>query len=598
MDQAVTVFVLDGAQASAATIGPDRRQIVLAGPGAGKTQVVSALVENLILDGQVDPLHGLIVLSFSNAAVHAVDARLRAREVPPVAVRTIDSLASRILREAGDEDLSGMGFDARIERATQLLREGDWMDCEDLEHVVIDEIQDVVGPRADFAEALLTALPAGAGFTLLGDPAQAIYDFQLRSDDGSPPASMTTSVELLEAARRLGASTVVLAGQYRARTRDAAGAAALRESTGERPDPNDVDDFWDEVVHIGDVDAVVGHLRRASGSVAMLTDTNGQAFLTAGELRRRGIGVEVRRSARQRVLASWIARTLAEVETSSLAMNDFRGLLDATGADLDGGDAWRALRHVAGTKGRELDIPSLVARLRARDVVPPDLVEQPRGRATVSTIHRAKGLEYDDIVLMEFPSRRNQTQDLEERSRVRFVALTRARNLLMRADGPDDRNLRKVWAPGASGARWIEGGWEKWQTRSFEMRIDDVDASCPPGADPDEIQQLLGTGGVTGAQVTLRPDPRLSDLTTPVYSILMGSTVVARTSHQFGVDLAARIGSLKEKRRGWPSLSGGHVECVATAVGEPPASGVGRNGLWSIPVISGLLTIDWSEPDA
>lgn len=588
--------VLDDAQATAATIDPDRRQIVLAGPGAGKTQVVSALVENLVLDGQVDPLHGLVVLSFSNAAVHAVDARLRARDVPPVTVRTIDSLAARIVGEAGDEDLSGMGFDARIERAARLIREGEWADCEDLEHVVIDEVQDVVGPRADFAEALLTALPADAGFTLLGDPAQAIYDFQLH-DDENPPASTTTSATLLEGARRLGATTVALTGQYRAQTRDAVGAAALRAPSGERPDPNDVDDFWDEVVHVGDVDAVVGHLRRAQGSVAMLTDTNGQAMLTAGELRRRGIEVEVRRSARQRVLVSWIANTLADVESSSLEMGDFRRLIDKCDVDLDGGDAWRALRHAAGTKGRELDIPSLVGRLRARDVVPPDLVDQPRSRATVSTIHRAKGLEYDDVVLMEFPSRRHQTEELEERSRVRFVALTRARSILMRADGPDDRSLRKVWAPGASGARWIEGGWEKWQTRSFEMRVDDVDVSCPPGNDPDQIQQLLGSGNVVGAEVTLRPDPRLSNLTTPVFSVLMGSTEVARTSHQFGVDLAARIGSLRRKRRGWPSLSGAYVECVATAVGERTGNGAGRNGLWLIPVFSGLLTIEWSDLD-
>jgi DNA helicase-2/ATP-dependent DNA helicase PcrA len=593
----VTECVLDDAQATAVTIDPDRRQIVLAGPGAGKTQVVSALVENLVLDGQVDPLHGLVVLSFSNAAVHAVDARLRARNVPPVTVRTIDSLAARIVGEAGDEDLSGMGFDARIERATRLIREAEWADCEELEHVVIDEVQDVVGPRADFAVALLSALPDDAGFTLLGDPAQAIYDFQLLSVDENPPASTTNSAALLEAARRLGASTVALTGQYRAQTRDAVGAAALRPASGERPNPNDVDDFWDEVVHVGDVDSVVGHLRRTQGSVALLTDTNGQAMLTAGELRRRGIEVEVRRSARQRVLVSWIASTLADVESSSLEMKDFARLLGECDVDLDGGDAWRALRHAAGTKGRELDIPSLTARLRARDVVPPDLVDQPRGRATVSTIHRAKGLEYDDVVLMEFPSRRHQTEDLEERSRVRFVALTRARRILMRADGPDDRSLRKVWAPGASGARWIEGGWEKWQARSFEMRIDDVDVSCPPGNDPDEIQQLLGSGKVVGAEVTLRPDPRLSNLTTPVFAVLMGSTEVARTSHQFGVDLAARIGSLKRKRRGWPSLSGGYVECVATAVGERTGNGAGRNGLWLIPVISGLLTIEWSDLD-
>ncbi|KGN30535.1 hypothetical protein N802_06880 [Knoellia sinensis KCTC 19936] len=592
----MTECVLDHAQSTAAAVDPDQRQIVLAGPGAGKTQVVSALVENLVLDAQVDPLHGLLVLSFSNAAVHAVDARLRARDVPPVSVRTIDSLAARIVGDAGDDDLAQMGFDARIARATELIREDEWQDCEDLEHVVIDEVQDVVGPRADFAAALIRALPADAGFTLLGDPAQAIYDFQLREGEDSRPSS-TTSSDLLDAARALGAATVALTGQYRAQSRDALGAAALRLPSGEPPDPEDVDDFWDDVVHVGGLDSVVGHMERTDGSVAMLTHTNGQAMLAAGELRRRGIAAEVRRSARQRVLDAWIANALATADASSVGKKDFMKLLDEQEVELDGHAAWRALRHAAGAKGREMDIPSLVSRLRARGVVPPDLLDKPGGRATVSTTHRAKGLEYDDVVLMEFPSRRQESQDPEDRARVRFVALTRARRFLLRADGPDDRGLRKVWAPGSSGPRWIVGGWKQWQTRSFEMRVDDVDVSTPPGDESQLVQQFLRHENVAGAEVTLRPHPRLSTLTTPVFSVLMGSTEVARTSHQFGVDFAARVGSLERKRRGWPTLSGGYVECVATAVGERTGKGAGRNGLWLIPVISGLLTIEWSDLD-
>ena len=54
-------------------------------------------------------------------------------------------------------------------------------------HVLVDEIQDLVGSRAQLVMALLQR--AEAGFTMFGDPAQAIYGHQVRehgADRASP----------------------------------------------------------------------------------------------------------------------------------------------------------------------------------------------------------------------------------------------------------------------------------------------------------------------------------------------------------------------------------------------------------------------------
>ena len=48
-------------------------------------------------------------------------------------------------------------------------------------HVVVDELQDLVGDRADLVRAVLEL--TGCGFTMLGDPAQGIYNFQLEGVD-------------------------------------------------------------------------------------------------------------------------------------------------------------------------------------------------------------------------------------------------------------------------------------------------------------------------------------------------------------------------------------------------------------------------------
>ena len=89
----MTAPELDPSQRAAAEIDPSVRQVVVAGPGSGKTEVVSALVAHLVADEGLDPEIDLLIISFSRAAVHAVNRRLRAADIPAsAAVRTLDAL--------------------------------------------------------------------------------------------------------------------------------------------------------------------------------------------------------------------------------------------------------------------------------------------------------------------------------------------------------------------------------------------------------------------------------------------------------------------------------------------------------------------------
>lgn len=72
------------------------------------------------------------MLSFSNAAVHAVQGRMRGKDAPAVTVRTIDSLASKVVRECTNDELEAMSFDDRIRAATDFLMKEEWEDVEDL----------------------------------------------------------------------------------------------------------------------------------------------------------------------------------------------------------------------------------------------------------------------------------------------------------------------------------------------------------------------------------------------------------------------------------------------------------------------------------
>ncbi len=82
-----------------------------------------------------------------------------------------------------------------------------------LRHVVLDEVQDLVGDRAELARALLQVVGPECGFTALGDPMQGIYDWQLENS-----AAGTTNQEFLCALENeLGAHRTFLATDYRAR---------------------------------------------------------------------------------------------------------------------------------------------------------------------------------------------------------------------------------------------------------------------------------------------------------------------------------------------------------------------------------------------
>ncbi len=580
MDQALNDIDLDDDQLSVATSAASVRQVVIAGPGAGKTHVVSRLVENLIFDEGIDPVRGLLVLSFSNAAVHAVHARLKAHDVPPVQVRTIDSLAGSILRRYAEDDLAGASFEARIVGATSVLRRGEWDEGEDIEHVVVDEVQDVVGARADFVLAIIDAISQEAGVTLLGDPAQAIYDFQLADEGGG-----TTASQLLDHVRAGGARTVELSGQYRARSRDAQAAAGLRTRGDDTADPDDVEDFWNEVVPVGGIGEAWDVLATRPGTKAFLTGTNGHALLVAAELRAQGVRVGLQRGAQQQIMAGWIARVFTS-PTTSLTREEFRDRLGEVIPEVDAVVAWQALRSVVAGRGREVDRVALASSLRARFRHAPELLSHPAVDVVVSTVHRAKGLEFDHVVLVEEPTSARSDAP-EEESRRRFVALTRAKDLLLRVSGPSDRMVRLHKPHPPAGERWIRGGPQKWQTQAFEMRVGDVDADLAGGL------ASMGSGitdvtDLVGKPARLTPDPVLSTLERPVYRVLVEGQAVGVTTETFGTDLVGRIGGLKNRRRGWPALTNAYIEDLTTTVDE-------SLNFRLVPVLSGLADIEWSE---
>jgi len=275
--------------------GPDERLLVTAGPGTGKTRVLVARLAKLVDEDDVAPGMGLLVLSFSRAAVGEIRERLRHRdeEVRFVRVYTFDGFASRLLSSLAETDDRVQGsYDARIVEATRLLSSEAAADLiGDYRHVLVDEVQDLVGGCADFVLRILEGVQAG--FTLMGDPAQSIYNFQLEGEarrEGSARLYCQVRECFAHPAAGPALREFTLSVNHRAQTELARqGLWAGTALASSQPDYTAIlrrlEDTLDGLVDLGSVQDVGPLLATLEGTTAVLCRDNREALLLSRKLR-------------------------------------------------------------------------------------------------------------------------------------------------------------------------------------------------------------------------------------------------------------------------------------------------------------------------
>ncbi len=564
---------LDDQQKQAVEARWDARQIVLAGPGAGKTHVVGERCRRLVDRDEVYP-EEVLVISFSNAAVDVV--RARTSEVCDhgrgIDCSTIDALAARVRHELEDDPVF-TGYEQAVVRATQLLMACDGPVFSDIRHVIIDEVQDVVGVRAQFALALLEkAFEDGIGFTLLGDPLQGIYDFQL--DDAR---EWSADRFLRSVVQRWSPTTVTLLGEYRGRTLTARAAALARPLLVELPENSRLQRLQDILASLdplGAIDEDSAHdVTRWPGTTALLSDTNARAGLAADLLTAYGIGCELASRALDPSIAPWVAELLGEHEGSYVTFDDFRLLLDD---EDEAENRWRALVRFARSP-RGLELRDLATALGARRV-PAELTRAPQSRIVSSTVHRAKGLEFDNVVLVDPDGWYTGPDDESAAARRLFVALSRGRSTVtssrgIRTDG---------WAKDPRTGAWIRYARQRRGTLGILLEPRMARALGPSMSVSSSLidQSIDWESGP--AHITVEGSE------VPSWIATVNGARVARTGEEFGnVMDRMSYGRL-------PKLVGGHVEGLETLVGPARQDGPGRHGLWLGARVAGNLNFDWS----
>lgn len=579
------------------------RLLVTAPAGAGKTFSLIRRLAFLIDNEDLAPAE-LLVLSFSRAAVREIRARLSefGSGAAQVDVRTFDSFATWVLSEAApDGHWQCRGFDQRIREVTRLIGKepGAVELIGDVRHLVIDEVQDLVGDRAELVKSLLDM--GLGGFTLFGDPAQGIYGFQL--DD--PRERLAGAARLFDDIRERFAedlTEIALGGNFRAREQEA--RAALRFGAALGASDASFGELHRELRTVllsgdslGTLDQAAPVLSRMTVPTAILCRGNKELLLVSRRLHELGVRHRLQRSAQDRAIAAWVSAPFRELDSKQPTMDTVLEVVKDAGGEPQ--EARSLLRRMdPNRRGETLDLAAVRRRLASGDY-PDELSPSYPEPLAVSTVHRVKGLEFDQVVVVdsgEVPD--DDPIEQAERARLLYVAMTRPRDLLMYVKPIS--NLTPGHLRKRSNGRWAEFDFKTGRPLGVEIRPDDVNIGNPAGtmgfhAEAREIQSYLATVVRGGDPVVLVQLTGVPPEDVPRYIVEHGGHHIGVTSGIFATTLRSLFPG--RDRRLPTRIEGLRMDSVETVVGREVAgvnAGLGWSGIWLRPRILGLGRFDWA----
>ncbi len=437
----------DESQRAVIDAPPEDRLLVGAGPGTGKTAVACARVSQLIDQGGLEPSR-IWLISFTRTAVREIRDRIAAyledaSAAYAVKIATLDSHAWTIHSGFDEEAKILSTYEENIERVLNLVRQdenvGEYL--ETVEHLVVDEAQDIVGIRADLVVEIIRKLSPPCGVTVFADEAQAIYGFaddrEVREGQaGEPPLPEKIRRGAAGAFRECELTQVHRTGSPQLLTIFSDTRRKVLTAAGENGDK--LAEIKDEVIRLahGEApnvdDAALAELEDAF----ILYRRRCDVLLTTSMLTQNGIPHRVRMSGLPVCLAPWIGAALAEHTDADLSRDRFIALWadsveETSLATCEADDAWAHLVRIAGRTQTVVEMRLLRQRL-GRKQPPAELCNAELGLhgPIVGTIHASKGREADTVHLM-LPHAHSENLDQDEEARVVFVGATRGRSRLL-----------------------------------------------------------------------------------------------------------------------------------------------------------------------
>lgn len=476
---------------------PEKRMLIEAGPGAGKTW---ALVQKLLymIDSKnknhIDA-NQVLVLTFSRAAAAVIRSRLHkeAENYPHsscdnIQIATIDSFAWNLLQAMKESNAFNFyvrefsrchekkihhDYDWYINEAFVALRDSfmhgsNAMEFLGFKFIAVDEVQDINGIRADFILKLLKQLPLTAGISVLGDPCQAIYDFSQK--DGE-----TTAVEFFNQLQDIeGMKHYCFTGNYRSHL---SMNSILNMNRSYFTDADSAEKTrgvvysFKEIIKKVSWDDLPGSIRwisklsEAAGeesTIAVLVRKNDEALVLFDYFHDNQIPFFwQRRRNGDPYLAGWIGYFFHEYKDEYIGKDSFisafktifqsekaEKLLRAGGNNPE--KYWEALEGCLDINKNERREKYTVEKLLRDLYHNAHYVKEdyrilfsgiiPDQKVILSNVHQAKGREYDYVFLLEdlLTPTPTDKEKLNEECRIAYVGMTRPVNGIVQIENPSD----------------------------------------------------------------------------------------------------------------------------------------------------------------
>ncbi|WBO66075.1 UvrD-helicase domain-containing protein [Streptomyces camelliae] len=597
----------------------DARVLVTAGAGAGKTHTLVRRLDALC--GHEDPEEALeaaeiLVLTFSRAAARELRERIarHGERAHRVRARTFDAWAYEVLLQAHPGGEWGtVGFDERIAAASRAIEKGalEIGDAVPPAHVVIDEVQDLLGGRREMVETLLDRYQESCGFTLVGDAAQSVYGFQIE-DLGERADETGRFFDWLRCSYPEDLVELRLTQNFRATTAEARVALAHGPRLQQLSDPDEAGTLYHELRDLLldpangldglDDEFTLDGLRNLSDTCAVLTRDNQEALVVSSLLHAHGVDHRLRRPLEDRPVPYWVAELLRRTEATGLTEDRFRSLLSEIPLLYEpNADAlWTVLRRVARGAGRGLlDLDRLRGTV-ADGRFPDEAADPETARVVVSTVHRAKGLEFDRVIVLtpptvaELRTRFEDELDLPAEARALYVAMTRARQDLYHVPPPELPHFKRAGRQ-RHGRRYL-GSWRSYDRYGIVAEAGDVCRDNPPGHETDAVatQAYLLRQVRPGQEVLLRRrhDLPMGEAQSPPYALVHNGLEIGEASERFREELFQVQKVNRTWEPWWPDeihdLRIDTLETVTGSIAAGANAGLGERGVWIAPRITGI----------
>lgn len=425
---------------------------VNAGPGTGKTYTVIERLAFIINSGIVD-LSQVLVLCYTNAARDVILRRLEEKgllaEAQQLVICTLDSLAWSNLSEKTEDNLFALGYNGCIQRFNNEFDEEEWTG---FQYVIIDELQDIVNERARMTLNILNAL--NCGYLLLGDECQAIYDYDCNEEDS------ISSVEFYDELDSILPDTACryeLVENKRQSTELSHRSNDFRKALLDFS-VQEANTFFEN--KIADIPKSAFTTKTyynlaENQTTAILTRNNGEAEWISALLHKENICHNLMRSTTHRPsLNRWIADIFWDYRKPRISRDDFliRYIIRLNSDETEAVSAYEAIVSLLSpdVDKEYISIHELNQALKTQYSQPSIIINTPCEKLTVSTIHKAKGREFDHVYLLSnfTPSNENT-----EEARIWYVGSTRPK---MKLDSLSQLN-KYVSKPTPMNRRMITG---------------------------------------------------------------------------------------------------------------------------------------------